>query len=93
MSQQHFSKDWPADFRLKVAGYPATWQRGPISAGGLADIGMGCNCQGNSTVSGCTAGLGACPSTADIYVEDNSIPVWVWIVAAVWGGLMLLKKR
>jgi hypothetical protein len=41
-----------------------------------------------------STGLSGCPSSgATVIVEDNPIPQWVWIIAAVWAGLMLVKKR
>jgi hypothetical protein len=93
---QTFAKDWPARYRLPVRNYPNVWQAGPVSST-LGDL--GCNCSGNCTqcaTLGSLDGLGslgACPQTASVYVEDNAIPQWVWLIAAVWGGLMLLKKR
>lgn len=94
---QTFDKNWPAEYRNPIATYPNAWQRGPVSGGGaLSGFGdLGCNCAGNSTGAAQLSGLGAmegCPQTANIVVEDNSVPMWVWLVAAVWGGLMLLKK-
>jgi len=91
---QTFPKDWPAHFRLQVPRYGPVWETGPVSTT-LGD----CGCSGNSTQSAQLGGLdglgslGACPQTASVYVEDSSIPTWVWLVAAVWAGLMLLKKR
>lgn len=94
---QQFPKEWPTDYRLPIATYPNAWSRGPVSGGGaLSGFGdLGCNCAGNSTNAAQTSGLGAmdgCPSTANIVVEDNSVPQWVWWVAAIWGGLMLFKR-
>lgn len=92
-----FDKNWPTDYRLRVPIYSLGYQRGPVSGGGaLSGFGdLGCNCAGNSTNAAQTSGLGAlegCPQTANIVVEDNSVPTWVWLIAAVWGGLMLFKR-
>ncbi len=91
---QQFPKNWPAHYRLPVHDYRGIWQSGPVSTT-LGD----CGCEGNSTQAATLGSLdglgilGACPQTASVYVEDSSIPQWVWLVAAVWAGLMLLKKR
>ena len=94
---QVFPKGWPARYRNKVAVYPNIWQAGPVSST-LGDLGCCCNSLGNTTqnsqlgdISGLGA-LGACPGGPTVVVEDASIPPWVWLIAAVWGGLMLLKK-
>ena len=90
---QTFPKSWPPGIHLPVRGFSSVWQTGPV--GTLGDL--GCS---NCATQGATLGglddlgtLGACPQTASVYVEDNTIPTWVWLVAAVWAGLMLLKKR
>lgn len=93
---QQFSKDWPPGIRLPVRGFPNVWQTGPVSTT-LGDL--GCSDCSNSTSGAHLGGLdglgtlGACPQTASVYVEDSSIPTWVWLIAAAWAGLMLLKKR
>ena len=88
---QTFDKDWPAHMRLPIRGFPRVWQTGPVS-GTLGDLGCS-DCSTNSATLGSLDGLGACPQTASVYVEDNTIPPWIWLVAAVWAGLMLIKKR
>lgn len=85
---QTFPKDWPVRYHNPARLYPNVWQAGPVSTT-LGDC-------GNSTQGQQLGGiddLGACPQTASVYVEDNSIPTWVWLIAAAWGALMLLKKR
>src|SRR5215471_15847183 len=37
-------------------------------------------------------GLGTCPGPT-VIVEDNPIPMWVWLAVGIWGVLMVLKKR
>ena len=37
-------------------------------------------------------GLGTCPGPT-VVVEDNPIPMWVWLAVGIWGVLMLVKKR
>jgi hypothetical protein len=89
---EQFSKDWPAHFRLRVPRYGPVWETGPVSTT-LGDLGCdGCSTN-NATLGGLDDMLGACPQTASVYVEDNTIPTWVWLVAAAWAALMLLKKR
>jgi len=89
---QTFPKKWPAHMRLPVAGFPNVWQTGAVSTT-LGDLGCADCATNNATLGSLDGMLGACPQTSNVYVEDNAIPQWVWLVAAVWAGLMLLKKK